>query len=97
MNRTIEPFSAGYYAVDAEILSFTGEKVATDHELFEDMASVVEEPLLKLGTGHYWAMPEYGIPPDTVAVPDDIEQSADTPLLAKPAQVSRLTGGGPGW
>lgn len=92
MNKTVEPFSSGYYLVDAQITEYSGEKVAVAGDLLDTMKDYSEMPLLKLGGSHYWASSEWGIPPDTVAVPDYVSNSVDenTVLMAKDDTVADL-------
>lgn len=78
----IRNFSHGYYAVDgAETVSWPREYVTIPHDLDVQFRRYVDEPVLKLGNGHYAPAPEYGVPADTVAVPADSNFTHDDEVL----------------
>jgi hypothetical protein len=81
MNKTVRDFSAGYYVIDADVKQYSGETVAAPEDYVADLMEYVDQPLLKLGSSHYWLTSQWGIPANTVAVPDHAEVPEDSPVL----------------
>lgn len=91
MNRDVEQFSAGYFLLNAETVSYAGEEVVMPHDLFSEVVNHVTRPLLRIGDAHYWAKPECSIPGNTVAVPEYVRaEGGDPVLIAKDDTASRL-------
>lgn len=81
-----EQFSDSYMLFpEVSVEEYGGETVAAPHDLVGHMLRFVERrPLLKLGNGHYWLYGEYGLPRNTVAVPNDSQiptGEEDAPVL----------------
>lgn len=85
----IRPFSSGYSLVDAIPREHGRDYAIVAEDTYDELARHATRPLLKVNGAHYWPYPEYGVPADTVALPDDPE-SAETVLLAKDETVVRL-------
>lgn len=95
MNQIIERFSEAYFIINAETEDYGGEHVAMPNDLYDELNRYVQEPLLKIGNHHEWATGEWGIPPNTVAVPHSIDHSDEEVLMAtnKTARGLVLAGG----
>lgn len=88
-DSVVQTFSEGYLLVDLPSCQHSGRSAIVDHELYEHLCKYVSAPLIKSGTDNYWVSAEWGVPPGTVALPD--EDTADAPLLlAKDKTLSRL-------
>lgn len=95
--KTVRPFSAGYFIVDAEVLTHTGERAIVPVDYYGELTNYVTRPLLKTGGEHFWAYPERGVPSDTVALPDgarERDEGEDPVLLAKDNTAYRLVTAG---
>lgn len=79
----IEEFSDSYFIVDAELMPYTGKSVAVAEDVHQQMCSHVELPLLKIDNEHYLATPQWGVPPDVIAVPNSVDTYEETALMAK--------------
>lgn len=91
----IEKYSASYYILaDTDILSYSGEQVAVDEDLYDYMRYHVKRPIAKIDGGHYEVHPEWGIPRDTVAIPSDMDSDLEHVLLAKDEKALDLVMGG---
>lgn len=87
----LEPFSEGYYLVDADVVEYTGHKVAVGDELMTEFRQKARVPFLKFENEHYLTGSEWGIPSGTVAVPGYVDAERNDPvLLAKNKQAKRL-------
>lgn len=72
MKTKIEKFSDKYLLLpDAQIRGWPRGYIAIPQDLDDQLHRRVGEPVFKLGTGHYRASAEHGIPAETVAVPGD--------------------------
>lgn len=91
MRATVEPFSAGYYLVNADVVQYSGDRVVMPHDLFGELVKHVKRPLLRLGESHYWPATEGALPSKTVAVPEWVATEEGGPvLLARDAMLRRL-------
>lgn len=89
--KTLEPFSAGYFLLHADIEPYTGDKVAAPHDFTEFMMQHVEAPLIKLDNEHYWVHPQRGVPSKTLAVPKaSYDDSIQKALLTRNEQVADM-------
>lgn len=91
MRAAVEPFSAGYFLVNADVVEYTGHRVVMPHDFFDELVNHVTRPLLRINDAHYWPIPEASLPADTVAVPKDLSFEEGAPvLLAKDNTTLRL-------
>jgi hypothetical protein len=91
MRPTVEPFSAGYFLVNADVVQYTGDKVVMAHDLFGELVNHVKRPLLRLGDSHYWPTTGGAIPADTIALPEWVAPEEGAPvLMAKDGTALRL-------
>lgn len=89
--QPVEDFSEQYFVMpDVDVRGFSGSRVAVSDDLVRELGQYVSAPLVKLSTGHYWLKTEWGIPPDTIAVPHQQEETTNQPLLAKDHTVKAL-------
>lgn len=87
----VEEFSSGYYLLDSDVCQYNGEQVVAADDTLTELQEYVEQPLLKIGTNHYWLSSEWGIPANTVAVPDHAEVPDDEAvLMAKDRQTMQM-------
>lgn len=93
MNRTVKPFSSGYYMVDADVVEHAGDGAIVAHDYFGELVNYVTHPLLRHGGDHYWARPERGVPGNTIAIPVDLPGD-ETVLMAKDETAHRLVSTG---
>lgn len=79
----IEEYSASYFMLpSASVMPYSGEKVAAGHDYAAELGQFVRrDPVIKLDNGHYFLKSEYGIPPDTIAVPSDSDIDTDTEVV----------------
>lgn len=95
MDRTVNPFSAGYFMIDAEIEEHPGDNVIVPHDFYDELRNFVTAPLLRISEEHYWTHPEWGVPAKTVAVPEEVEHRENDPvLMAKNNTAFRLVTAG---
>lgn len=94
MNKTVQPFSAGYYMVEADIVEHTGDDAIVAHDYYGELANYVTQPLLRYSGEHYWAYPERAVPANTVVVPDVEDSDDDAVLMAKDETAHRLVSSG---
>lgn len=92
MNRTVKPFSAGYFMIDADVVSHTGDHAIVAQDYYDELRNFVTRPLIKAQNDHFWAYPERGVPATTIVVPDsdDEHPEGDPVLLAKDDTAYRL-------
>ena len=92
MNRTVKPFSSGYFLVGGDVLAHSGDHAIVPMDYYDELTNFVTRPLLKSRDDHFWAYPEHGVPADTVALPaEETERDRDDPvLLAKDDTARRL-------
>lgn len=91
MDRTVKPFSAGYFILNADVLTHDGDSVIVPHDYYGELKNYVAEPLLRISEGHYWTVPERGVPAATVAVPEgDGPEDGEPVLMAKNGTAQRL-------
>jgi hypothetical protein len=88
-NTQVRPFSSGYALVDAVPREHGGEYAIVADDMYTELEKYATRPLLKVDGSHYWPYPEYGVPADTVGVPENPDPS-ETVLLAKDETVVRL-------
>lgn len=82
---------------DIDTREFSGDQVAAPRDLMNELRQYVGEPLVKLPTGgHYWLQPEWGIPSDTIAVPQEpgVADDDNETLLARGPTAKRLVNAG---
>jgi len=91
---SIEPFSDGYYLLDGELVSYNGTSLSVTNNAYEKMRTRTRLPLVKLDSTHYLATPESAIPHDTIAVPQSVDISEETPLLLKSEEAQRVASSG---
>jgi hypothetical protein len=94
MDRTVRPFSAGYFMIDADVVEHSGDNAIVAHDYFDELVNFTTRPLLRYGTEHYWAWPEHGVPSDTIALPDGDLPASDAVLMAKDETAERLVAAG---
>lgn len=86
----IEEFSEAYFMFsEVDVEQYGGENVVVAHDFMGELGKYVCAPLVKLPTGHRWIRPEWGVPPNTLAIPEDYDGD-DLPLLAKDHTVKSL-------
>lgn len=91
MMNPVEQFSAGYYLLNAHLLTHSGDSVIMPHDLYDEISRYVTEPLLRIGDSHYWPRPERTVPASTVAVPDFVvDQPVEAVLVARDETAFRL-------
>jgi hypothetical protein len=78
----IEHFSEGYYLLDTELTNYGGDHAAAPHDMMEQLSQVTSVPLFRAGDEHFYAKSEWGIPANTIAVPDEFSTD-ESVLLAK--------------
>lgn len=70
----IERYSSEYYILaDTDILAYSGDQIAVGPDLYEYLRSYVRSPMAKISGGHYAIEQEWGIPSETLAVPQSID------------------------
>lgn len=91
-SKTVQPFSAGYFMIDAETEPINRDTAVVARDYFDELTNYVTYPLLRMGQSHLWARPEHGVPADTVAAPESaLPASEESPvLLAKDETAYRL-------
>lgn len=97
MNKTpVERFSESYYLLPEVALEpYSGDKVVAAKDLHRELSLMTGHPLMRIAGGHYWLDHEWGIPGDTVAVPNDIDlESGDPALLTDRRATHRLVDDG---
>lgn len=95
MDKTVKPFSAGYYMIEADVVEHNGDNAIVAHDYFGELANYVTRPLLRYAGDHYWAWPERGVPADTVAIPEGaLPSEEDAVLMAKDETAHRLVSSG---
>lgn len=77
----ISEFSSHYYVLDADVVPYTGDRVVASNELYNGLRWYVDEPLLHVGTSHYWLEGEAAVPADTIAVPNHVDHPDEAPVL----------------
>lgn len=91
----IEEFSRGYWLIEADIIPFSGERVTTTRKLGREMLDYSRQPMLKLGGEHWPVDTAKTIPPNTIAVPCDLEPKRnDHALMAKDEVAERVLDAG---
>lgn len=91
MRAVVEPFSTGYFLVNADVVKYSGDRVVMPHDLYGELVRHVKRPLLRLGSSHYWPATESALPADTVAVPEWVSTERGGPvLMARDAMIQRL-------
>lgn len=93
MVEPVEVFSDGYFALNVATCQYSGKSVVVDRDLYEYLQQYVSAPLIKAEDEHYWATPEWGVPPGTVAFPDKNHRDSVI-LLAKDKTATRLVESG---
>lgn len=96
MEKTVKPYSAGYFIVDAEVLPHTGDYAIVARDYFEELSRHTTYPLLRIATDHFWAKPEARVPAETIAVPSEAPELGenDPVLMAKDTTAKRLISAG---
>lgn len=95
MRAALEPFSAGYFLVNADVIPYGGDRVVMPHDFFDELVNHVTRPLLRIADAHYWAIPEASLPAATIAVPEFVSLDKSVPvLLAKDSTLIRLVESG---
>jgi hypothetical protein len=92
MNNTIQDFSAGYFVLDVNTVTHTGDDVIVADDYFRELSRHTTHPLLRVSNAHHWPSPERAVPAETIALPESADTTADsTPiLLAKDETAKRL-------
>lgn len=91
MEQIVQPFSAGYFMLNTNVLPHSGEAVIMPRDLYSELGSFVTRPLLRISDGHYWPRAEKTVPADTIAIPRHLPRDANAPLLmAKDDTAARL-------
>lgn len=85
----IENFSEGYYLLDTELKTYSGDHAAAPHDMLAELSRLTEVPLFRAGDEHFYAKSEWGIPANTIAVPGDVD-SGESVLLAKESTARNL-------
>lgn len=65
----VRPFSDSYFIVDADFEHYTGEKLAASRDFMALLSNYTRYPIVKMPHGHQKLSQEWGIWPDTIAVP----------------------------
>lgn len=88
----VEKFSDSYYILpDASYVSYTGDRVVAATDFMAQLEQLVGAPLTKVAGGHYWLEPEGAVPPEVVAIPSDVIDVEEQPVLvAKPGIARRM-------
>lgn len=86
----VDDFSEAYFVMpDVEVIEYGGDTCVVAEDFMRGLAQYVSAPLVKLPTGHYWLSPEWGVPADTIAVPESDDETHN-PLLAKDSTTKSL-------
>lgn len=87
----VDEFSDGYFLVTGvDVEEYTGYNLGVDDNLFGFLNTYTLRPLIKIGDQHRWLWPEWGVPSETVAVPQDVDYEDQELLLAKAQTVETL-------
>lgn len=94
--ESVEGFGGGYYLVpEAELRKYGGDTVVAPRDFILELCHYVTAPLIKIGGRHYWLQPEWGIPSETIAIPEGVEiNDGEEVLLAKDSATASLVGTG---
>lgn len=88
----ITEFSDRYYLLpNYEYRPYSGDVIGADESLLQVTGRFTQQPLVKCDGGHYWLQRQWGIPSQTIAVPQDIEADLEERvLLAKQDTAEQL-------
>lgn len=90
MTAAIADFSQSYYVLPQHgYEEYTGDVVGADIELMHALSRFTQQPLVKIATSHYWLKPQWGIPAQTIAVPDDIDEDLNAEVLIAKRRAAR--------
>lgn len=78
---TIDNFSKGYYVLDSDVLTWDKDRTAAPRDLVEFMTTYAPQPLIKVGSEHSMARAEFGLPSNTVVVPERAENLDNSAVL----------------
>lgn len=84
----VKSFSDGYLLLDVPTCQHSGKSVIVDHGFYDHLTKYSSRPLLRIGDEYYQPRAEWGVPPGTVALPENRE--GEPVLLAKEKLVARL-------
>lgn len=77
----LQPYSDGYYILDAEVMEWPGEHAIIPHDLSEYLERYVRRPVFHIGNHYFVGYGEAGVPADTIVVPEGKLDDENKPVL----------------